>query len=436
MPKTCDLANYASQWGNISPAGRIGPRVAQAARLWQTKDMPSAPRSSAAEISSAARSLVAEEGLRGLSLRKVAARAGVSLGGVSYVMGGKADLVRQLIDDAVAQRRERHGQWLARAGRLDLADPAVLAGLVGGYLDEAALHDRNSSLAICELMLEAGRDPTAFGGIGGLIAGETAFWREALERLPQGPGLGEAIADYCRDELPFALAIGLDPDYRLLRAGVCARLAARLCDAHGRGFAAGFEALAAAMDARAVDIRKPLGADLDSRRGHIAAAVADLIEQEGVAAVTHRAVAAAASAPNSTVAHYFRTRDDLLRAGIEALYLGAIGSTEPLPPARAREGGLSLLRASGALVLSTARDASLRPFALDLRRRRGEHMAALVRPIGGAQPLDAAAAQAASMVITGAGIARQALGEANAPAAQSVVARLTALRATAQASLP
>jgi AcrR family transcriptional regulator len=62
--------------------------------------MPPAPRSTAAEISSAATSLVAEEGLRGLSLRKVAARAGVSLGGMSYQVGGKADLVRQLVRDA------------------------------------------------------------------------------------------------------------------------------------------------------------------------------------------------------------------------------------------------------------------------------------------------------------------------------------------------
>ena len=396
--------------------------------------MPSAPRSSstAADISSAAMSLVAEEGLRGLSLRKVAARAGVSLGGVSYQMGGKADLVRQLVGDAVAVRRERHGQWLARARRADLSDPAVLAAVIGGYLDEQALGDRDHALAVCELVLEAGRDPAAYDGMGELIEGETAFWREALGGLPEGADLGEVIAHYCRDELAFALAIGLAPDYRLLRASICARLAERLHDTGGQGFAAGFEELAAAMDARAVDVRKSFAADPDSRRARIAAAVADLIDAEGVAAVTHRAVAAAAGAPNSTVAHYFRTRDDLLRAGIEALYLAATGSATALPQAEARRGGLSLLRASGALVLSAARDPSLRPFAIDLRRRRGEHMSALIEPIGGGRRLDAAAAQAASMVVTGAGIARHALGEANTPEAKSVIERLRRLRAAVQ----
>lgn len=388
--------------------------------------MPS--RSAAApDIAAAARALVAEEGLRGLSLRKVAARAGLSLGGVSYQVGGKRDLVGELVRDATALRRQRHDAWLARAQRADLADAEVLAALIAGYLDEAAGPDREHALTLCELVLEAGREPAPADAVDELVRGETAFWRAALAASPGGAAQGEAIAHYLNDELPFSLALGADPDYRLLRAATVARLAARLHDTRGRGFAAGFEALVAAMDARAVDIRKPLAADADSRRARIAAAVADLIEAEGVASVTHRAVAAAAGAPNSTVAHYFRTRDDLLRAGIEALYLGSLGSAGPDPDAQAQRGGRSLLRATRALVLAAARDESLRPFALDLRRRRGEHMGALVAPIGGHQPLDAAAAQAAAMVISGAGFARQTLIEA--PRAGDLADLLASLRA-------
>ncbi|CAN7476712.1 TetR family transcriptional regulator [Phenylobacterium sp. LjRoot219] len=390
--------------------------------------MPPATRSAAApDIAAAARALVAEAGLRGLSLRKVAARAGVSLGAFSYQVGGKADLVRQLVVDAAELRRQRHAAWSARAQRMDLADPAVLAALIGGYLDEAALPDREHALTLSELALEAGRDPTACPEVGDLIRDEVAFWRGALDGVPGGAAHGEAIAHYCQDELPFTLAIGADPDYRLLRAAVSARLADRLRDAGTGGFAAGFEAQVAAMDARAVDIRRPLAVDADSRRARIAATVAVLIEAEGVAAVTHRAVAAAAGAPNSTVAHYFRTRDDLLRAGVEALYLGSTGSTTTEPDAEAQRGGRSLMRATRALVLAAARDDSLRPFALDLRRRRGEHMGALVAPIGGGRPLDAAAAQAAAMTISGAGFARQTLGEA--PRAGDVAGLLARLRA-------
>lgn len=387
------------------------------------------PRSAAApDIAAAARALVAAEGLRGLSLRKVAGRAGVSLGGVSYQIGDKADLVRLLVQDAGALRAQRHEAWLTRARRSDLADPAVLAALIGGYLDEQAQGDREHALTLNELVLEAGREPAPSAEIVALVRGETAFWRAALADSPGGAAHGEAIADYCHDELPFTLAVGADPDYRLLRAGVSARLADRLRPAGGRGFAAGFEELVAAMDARAVDIRRPPSVDADSPRARIAAAVASLIEAEGVAAVTHRAVAATAGAPNSTVAHHFRTRDDLLRAGIEALYRGSLGSTAAEPDAQAQRGGRSLLRATRALVLAAARDASLRPFALDLRRRRGEHMGPLVAPIAGGAPLDPAAAQAAAMTISGAGFARQTLGET--PRAGEISELLSGLRNT------
>jgi len=385
------------------------------------------PRSAAApDIAAAARALVAEEGLRGLSLRKVAGRAGLSLGGVSYQIGDKADLVRRLVRDAAALRAQRHEAWLTRAARMDLAEPAVLAAVIAGYLDEQVQPDREHALTLEELILEAGREAAPSAEIAALVRGETAFWRALLAESPGGSAHGEAVAHYCRDELPFALALGADADYRLLRAAVSARLADRLRDAGHGGFAHGFDELVAAMDARAVDIRRPPAVDPDSPRARIAAAVAGLIETEGVAAVTHRAVAAAAGAPNSTVAHHFRTRDDLLRGGIEALYRGSIGSTAEAPDERAQRGGRSLMRATRALVLAAARDASLRPFALDLRRRRGEHMGPLVAPIGGGAPLDRAAAQAAAMTISGAGFARSTLGEA--PRAGDIAELLAALR--------
>lgn len=386
------------------------------------------PRSDAApDIAAAARALIADEGLKGLSLRKVAARAGVSLGGVSYQIGDKGHLVHRLILDAAAVRAQRHEAWLARAARADLSDAAVLATFIAGYLDEQAQPDREHALTVAELVLEAGRESApAAVEVAALLRGETAFWRAALADSPGGARHGEAIAHYCCDEAPFSLALGADPDYRLLRAAVSARLADRLRGADGRGFTAGFDELVAAMDARAVDIRRPAAVNPDSPRARIAAAVAGLIEAEGVAAVTHRAVAARAGAPNSTVAHHFRTRDDLLRAGIEALYLGSTGSTTAAPDERAQRGGRSLMRATRALVLAAARDDSLRPFALDLRRRRGEHMGALTAPIGGERPLDPAAAQAAAMTISGAGFARATLGEA--PRAGDIAELLASLR--------
>lgn len=398
--------------------------VAPRPPLWQTEAMSAAASAPAATIAAAARALVAEEGLRGLSLRKVAARAGVSVGGVNYQVGAKADLVRQLVAEAGAAQDELHRTWLARLRAADLADPAVLGTAVCGYLDDAAAR-REQALTICELVLEAGRDPQGLEEMRRLVEGEAAFWRELTGATPGGADLAAALAGYVRDELAFTLAIGCDPDYRLLRASVTGRLAERLAPRDGRGFEAGFETLVAAMDARAVDIRT-LEGQSDSRRSQIAQAVAGLIAEAGVAALTHRAVAAAAGVPNSTVAHHFRTRQDLLRAGIEALYLGAVGSATPQADETARRGGQALMQGTSILVLAAARDAALRPFALDLRRRRGEYMRAMTAAIDAAGPLEPAAHQAAAMAITGAGLARQATEQT--PGADATIAALGRLR--------
>lgn len=386
---------------------------------------PAASAPAASAIVAAARALVAQEGLRGLSLRKVAARAGVSVGGINYQVGSKADLVGRLLDEAVGAQRELHQAWLARLRAADLADPAVLATAICGYLDDNAAR-REQALAGCELVLEAGRDPQGQDEARALVEEETAFWRQALARTPAGADLGLVIAGYVRDELAFSLAIGEDADYRLLRASVAARLAQRLAPSDGQGFEAGFEAVVAAMDAKALDIRR-LAAQADSRRAQIAQAVAGLIAEAGAAAVTHRAVAAAVGAPNSSVAHHFRTRQDLLRAGIEALYLGAVGSAAPQTGEAARRGGQALMHGTSALVLAAARDPDLRPFALDLRRRRGEYMRPMTGPIAPARPLEPAAHQAAAMAITGAGLGRQAAGDA--PGSGEVVVALARLRA-------
>jgi DNA-binding transcriptional regulator YbjK len=377
--------------------------VADGDRLRQTSDMPQpVPSPAQPEIASAARDLVAAEGLRGLSLRKVAARAGAGLGKLSYQIGAKQDLILLLIDHVHQEQLANHAAWLARVARSDLTDAALLAAVIGGYLDHAAIGRRPYALAVCELQLEPAFETSARASLQRLFEAEYAFWRSALERASDGRELADAIACFCRDELPFSIAVGSDPDYRLLRATSIARLAARFRPDRDRGFMEAFEPLVAAMDAHAIDVIAPMVADADTRRGRIAEAVAIVIAVEGIAAVTHRAVAAAAGAPNSTVAHYFRTRQDLLRAGLQALYLGA---------SRTHAGALSILRASHAMALAAARDASLAPFALDLRRRRGIQVRAeMMRRFDGEVPLDGAAAQVMAMVLIGSGVEIMALG--------------------------
>jgi hypothetical protein len=102
------------------------------------------------------------------------------------------------------------------------------------------------------------------------------------------------------------------------------------------------------------------------------------------------------------VAHYFRTRDDLIRGGIAAQILHArreLGGGK-MPPADSD--AMALIRATHMVALAAARDAALRPYALDMRRRRAENVrSGIGLAIGGPAGLDGAAVQAAAMALIG-----------------------------------
>lgn len=382
-----------------------------------------------------ARARIAAEGIRGLSLRAVAQHAGMTLGTLSYRVGDKAALIAGLIDHEVAERRMAHARWLERAARLDVASPPVLAELILAYLDEAASIRREAAIAGCELLLEAGIDPESYRGIAALFEAEQAFWTALLAgRHLAAAELGAAIAGYCHDELPFSIAIGPDPDYRLLRAATVSRLAAGLAG-QADGVARHFDALVAALSGAAARASIPVDLPPNSKKAALARVIAELITEQGVAAITHRLVAVRAGIPNSSVAHHFRTRDDLLRAGIAALIQAMRGDLAAASgrPNGASSSGFALLRTTHALALAATRDPELIPFAVDMRRRRAENVRTMVaESIAGAEGLDGAAVQAAVMVMVGCGLAAQAEGNANglgAPAFSSLV-RLRAICGT------
>jgi AcrR family transcriptional regulator len=140
----------------------------------------------------------------------------------------------------------------------------------------------------------------------------------------------------------------------------------------------------------------PHAPDHDSTTTRIADAAAMLIEEAGPSAVTHRAVAERAGLTLGVVSHKRRTKAELLQAGFEAVYVGAIGrlrartaSIAPADPAAALDGLADFMTASlggrgiDALHLAVARDPALRPFGLQLRYLRGttsRHLLMMLRP--------------------------------------------------------
>ena len=66
------------------------------------------------------------------------------------------------------------------------------------------------------------------------------------------------------------------------------------------------------------------------RREQLVAAAADLLGEQGPAALSARAVATAAGVPLAAVTYYFATVDDLVRAGAERLYEGYLATAREL----------------------------------------------------------------------------------------------------------
>jgi len=361
--------------------------------------------SSRSELIINARAIIAEQGLQGLSLRAVAERAGISLGSLNYQIGDRAALIEAVLADGLEALTGWHDQWITRLDGLPVPDAAMLASIVTAYLEAAA--DQQPALTAClaELLLWAGQEGGGVVLFTAIVAENARFWQAVLAGHPDADRLAAAIAAYCQDEKIFTLALRHLPEYRLLRDATVARLAAGFAPSGPYRDSALFERLvaAAAVPAAGVGMRVDLGTE---RRAAIADWAADIIADQGVGALTHRAVAALGQVPPSSVAHHFATKDDLLRAGIEAQYrrmTGArIGSPDQHSRADAARSGRAVMRITHVMALAACRDPAFIPYAIDMRRRRSEN----VRPrisaaISGGPDLDWAAIQA--VVIAGLG---------------------------------
>lgn len=364
-------------------------------------DRRSQPASSA--VIGAARTQVAEEGLRGLSLRRVAARAGNSRGGVASQAGRKAGLVANLIADSLEFQRHKHIRWLELTASLDLSSDDVLAAVIRCFLNEAVTQERAQSIVLCELIAESARRKERHPDFATLVRAEEQFWCDLQRNSPHAAIRGWAIANYCRDELPFALGLQGHAEYHLLRSATIARLVQRFAPMTQRGFAAGFDGFIEKINSGADD--KAVHSRSMQRSHEIGRAIAELIQREGVAGVTHRSVAAAAGIPKSSIAHHFRTREDLLKAGLSEIYRQLTAADHLLDNDCEVLPDMALSIASHSIAIEATRDAALVPAALNLRKMRGEFIWQELAAMLGTDRSDLAALQAAGMVIVGAGLA-------------------------------
>ena len=368
----------------------------------ETSSAPTAER-----ILEAARLRLAAGGFRDLTLRPLAEASGSTVAALTYHFGSKRALIERLVQAERQADAARHAAFLARFAGLRALAPAALVALLEHYLDEAAGRERVTSLIWCELLLAAVGAPEARELVAPWIAERRAFWDAVFEgRIDDPQAWARACLGYVTDETAHGLAQQDSPDYRLMRAMTLERLAGRGASL-GLSEPAFFEAVVRRLDP-ALALPGPASqAPYAGRALDIAMAAGEVIVARGAEGVTHRAVGERAQAPASSVAYHFRTRLDLLRAGLTVIYLVAQGRLAPRQDQAEIEAFVA--RGTVSVALAAARESELRPYAVDLRRLRGENLRRRAAERLG-RDLDLCAAQSASVARLGATLLARAEG--------------------------
>lgn len=327
------------------------------------------------------------EGHAAISARSLAQYAGIPLSTLYNRFPSMEQMFIKAQEEAlIAARRWCEAQMEQLSS---VAKPGGLGTIMAALIDEWAHGQRRLAFAWREGYLLARRDPhQAYPG-----EGWRALWT----------GFWEAICDLCGasghgawTSFVFEAEAGLHMlPWRRTLDRACLE---ELC----QGWATWLSGQRAAEGPWRTTARGLALASLptmpvhDAMTGRIARAAADVVEQQGMSRLTHRAVAAAAGVSLGMVSSRFRTSVDLVSAAFEAIYQRATspfheemqdsvgGDVKQIIPSLTGE-HINIPRrlAFEELTLAVARDTNFQPFAPQLRYLRGRTSGQVLRMIAG-----------------------------------------------------
>lgn len=351
-------------------------------------------------IGDAAIDIIVRTGFAGLTLRPLASSLGISVAAVSSRMGNKDQLIDRVVDLAAQRDQLFFDRWLDLAAHIVPVTGIARATLADLAFREWMTAGRQQAMFLIELVHDRAVRCQSSPVLDDWLARAGMFWSTLVFG---STALADLAIGYVLDEAGFALGAGSDPAYTMLRMLCLQRLADGVFP-HGATSGISIERLIAILEPEAL----PITAEDDPKRQRIADGAAQIIVSRGMEAATHRSVAIAAGVPASTVVYHFGGRAALVVAGLHAV-IARFHRTRDRSRA---EGTLSqddtqtrdLVKATSMIALASVREPSLLPYALDMRRRRGENIRAIDLPSLGLDPnagFDRTTAQVVSIAVFG-----------------------------------
>lgn len=380
--------------------------------------MPSTAASLSARerLISTAADLLATGGLRSVTARALADLTGQSASAVNYHFAGREGLLAATFEAAAERVAHMRAAWAAslRAG----PPPEAFASWFAAFnLQRVAAAP--PFLVLREMRHDAARSPAHRGLARHELEASDAFWRQATAAFQLPAGAAEACADFSEAILGIHGGQPDHPDQTAWLIETVNRHCARL---HGaRGTTSGWDGWRQLARARA-GLADRVEASLSGGAGRIAAAAAEVLGRDGLAGLTHRAVAAEVGLSLAAVSGAFPSRVSLVRAAFDHLIAsihtvrsGVVpdpGDRRPIAELT-QEMAEALFDAEGAapagllaldeLLSAAIREPDLRRDAEDLRASRGENSATLLLRMSHAtDPADGLDAHILSIVATGA----------------------------------
>lgn len=322
-------------------------------------------------IVDAALEMIVDRGLSALTLRPLAQTLDISVATITARIGTKDALIARVATSLAAREAAFFERWLGIAALAQPDDAAARAALTDLAFRDWLTHARSHVICLVEMVHDRVLRDAPWPALNSWLDQAGSFWSTLIFGTA---ALADAALGYVLDEAGFALSAEENPRYALLRV-VCLQ---RFADGLRPRPDDRANALLCRLIATLEPQDPPHGDTNDPKRRRIADGAAHLIVSRGMEAVTHRSVAEAAGVPASTVVYHFGARAALVVAGLHAVIThfhverDRSGQASGTPASEQR--GRDLVKATSMIALASLRTPSLIPYALDMRRRRGENI--------------------------------------------------------------